>query len=65
MLIKEGVDYSVGELKCTFVANSSGISFVVENEIVSGLRFLQVVKRAGVTGTFCLVGPPSIVEGLC
>ncbi|RSH77620.1 uncharacterized protein EHS24_003180 [Apiotrichum porosum] len=37
VLIKEGVDYSVG------------ISFVVENEIVSGLRFLQVVKRAGVT----------------
>ncbi|BEI91007.1 uncharacterized protein CcaverHIS019_0310770 [Cutaneotrichosporon cavernicola] len=35
--IKEGVEYSVG------------ITFVVENEIVSGLRFLQVVKRAGVT----------------
>ncbi|GMK53705.1 hypothetical protein CspeluHIS016_0102910 [Cutaneotrichosporon spelunceum] len=37
MTIKEGVEYSVG------------ITFVVENEIVSGLRFLQVVKRAGVT----------------
>ncbi|CAK9780652.1 E set domain-containing protein [Cutaneotrichosporon oleaginosum] len=35
--IKEGVEYSVG------------ITFVVENEIVSGLRFIQVVKRAGVT----------------
>ncbi|KAL7422554.1 rho GDP dissociation inhibitor [Cryptotrichosporon argae] len=34
--IKEGVEYSVG------------ISFAVEGEIVSGLRFLQVVKRAGI-----------------
>nr|XP_019044759.1 rho GDP-dissociation inhibitor [Kwoniella bestiolae CBS 10118]OCF23689.1 rho GDP-dissociation inhibitor [Kwoniella bestiolae CBS 10118] len=36
LTIKEGVEYSVG------------ITFVVENEIVSGLRFLQVVKRSGV-----------------
>ncbi|WVQ68329.1 uncharacterized protein L199_006536 [Kwoniella botswanensis] len=36
MTIKEGVEYSVG------------ITFTVENEIVSGLRFLQVVKRSGV-----------------
>ncbi|KAL1413574.1 rho GDP dissociation inhibitor [Vanrija albida] len=35
--IKEGVDYSVG------------ISFTVEGEIVSGLRYIQVVKRAGIT----------------
>ncbi|WWC63369.1 uncharacterized protein I303_105969 [Kwoniella dejecticola CBS 10117] len=35
--IKEGVEYSVG------------ITFTVENEIVSGLRFLQVVKRSGIT----------------
>ncbi|WVQ80055.1 hypothetical protein IAT38_002156 [Cryptococcus sp. DSM 104549] len=34
--IKEGVDYSVG------------ITFTIENEIVSGLKYLQVVKRAGV-----------------
>lgn len=40
MTIKEGVEYSVG------------ITFVVENEIASGLRFLQVVKRAGVTGAY-------------
>nr|XP_031864060.1 uncharacterized protein CI109_000704 [Kwoniella shandongensis]KAA5531132.1 hypothetical protein CI109_000704 [Kwoniella shandongensis] len=33
--IKEGVEYSVG------------ITFVVENEIVSGLKYLQVVKRSG------------------
>ncbi|EIW68213.1 hypothetical protein TREMEDRAFT_69259 [Tremella mesenterica DSM 1558] len=37
MIIKEGVEYSVG------------ITFVVENEIVSGLKYLQVVKRAGLT----------------
>lgn len=24
----------------------------VENEIVSGLRFLQVVKRSGITGAY-------------
>lgn len=35
--IKEGAEYSVG------------IKFVVKNEIVSGLKYLQVVKRAGVT----------------
>lgn len=27
-----------------------GITFVVKGEIASGLRFLQVVKRSGVTG---------------
>nr|XP_018261551.1 rho GDP-dissociation inhibitor [Kwoniella dejecticola CBS 10117]OBR83709.1 rho GDP-dissociation inhibitor [Kwoniella dejecticola CBS 10117] len=37
LTIKEGVEYSVG------------ITFTVENEIVSGLRFLQVVKRSGIT----------------
>lgn len=36
--IKEGVEYSVG------------IKFRVKSEIVSGLKYLQVVKRAGVTG---------------
>ncbi|KAI9637413.1 putative Rho GDP-dissociation inhibitor 1 [Dioszegia hungarica] len=36
MTIKEGVEYSVG------------ITFVVENEIVSGLKYLQVVKRSGI-----------------
>ncbi|KAK4688816.1 Rho GDP-dissociation inhibitor, partial [Tremellales sp. Uapishka_1] len=35
IIIKEGVEYSVG------------ITFVVENEIVSGLKYLQVVKRSG------------------
>ncbi|WOO77295.1 Rho GDP-dissociation inhibitor [Vanrija pseudolonga] len=35
--IKEGVDYSVG------------ITFSVEGEIVSGLRYIQVVKRTGIT----------------
>ncbi|KIR33309.1 rho GDP-dissociation inhibitor [Cryptococcus deuterogattii MMRL2647] len=35
--IKEGVEYSVG------------ITFVIENEIVSGLKYLQVVKRSGLT----------------
>ncbi|KAK1927243.1 immunoglobulin E-set [Papiliotrema laurentii] len=34
--IKEGVEYSVG------------ITFVVENEIISGLKYLQVVKRSGI-----------------
>ncbi|RSH88810.1 hypothetical protein EHS25_003038 [Saitozyma podzolica] len=34
--IKEGVEYSVG------------ITFVVENQIVSGLKYLQAVKRAGI-----------------
>ncbi|ORY35499.1 rho GDP-dissociation inhibitor [Naematelia encephala] len=33
--IKEGVEYSVG------------ITFVIENEIISGLKYLQVVKRSG------------------
>ncbi|WVQ95018.1 hypothetical protein IAU59_002110 [Kwoniella sp. CBS 9459] len=37
LTIKEGVEYSVG------------ITFTVENEIVSGLKYLQVVKRAGLT----------------
>ncbi|WVR09543.1 hypothetical protein IAU60_006612 [Kwoniella sp. DSM 27419] len=37
MTIKEGVEYSVG------------ITFTVQGEIVSGLKFIQVVKRAGVT----------------
>ncbi|WWD19146.1 hypothetical protein CI109_103604 [Kwoniella shandongensis] len=37
--IKEGVEYSVG------------ITFVVENEIVSGLKYLQVVKRSGMKDT--------------
>lgn len=36
--IKEGVDYSVK------------IRFAVGNEILSGLKYVQVVKRAGVTG---------------
>ncbi|WVQ90506.1 hypothetical protein IAS59_004286 [Cryptococcus gattii] len=35
--IQEGVEYSVG------------ITFVIENEIVSGLKYLQVVKRSGLT----------------
>ncbi|AAW44709.2 Rho GDP-dissociation inhibitor 1, putative [Cryptococcus deneoformans JEC21] len=35
--IKEGVEYSVG------------ITFMIENEIVSGLKYLQVVKRSGIT----------------
>ncbi|WVQ71940.1 hypothetical protein IAR50_001482 [Cryptococcus sp. DSM 104548] len=35
--IKEGVEYSVG------------ITFQVANEIVSGLKYIQVVKRAGIT----------------
>ncbi|ORX38423.1 E set domain-containing protein [Kockovaella imperatae] len=35
--IKEGVEYSVG------------ITFLVQNEIVSGLKYIQVVKRAGIT----------------
>lgn len=33
--IKEGIEYSVG------------LTFSVENEIVSGLRYIQVVKRSG------------------
>ncbi|OCF38541.1 rho GDP-dissociation inhibitor [Kwoniella heveanensis CBS 569] len=37
LTIKEGVEYSVG------------ITFTVENEIVSGLKYLQVVKRTGIT----------------
>ncbi|CAD6586315.1 MAG: hypothetical protein TREMPRED_004387 [Tremellales sp. Tagirdzhanova-0007] len=36
MIIKEGIEYSVG------------ITFAVEGQIVSGLKYLQVVKRAGV-----------------
>ncbi|OXB35953.1 rho GDP-dissociation inhibitor [Cryptococcus neoformans] len=35
--IKEGVEYSVG------------ITFMIENEIISGLKYLQVVKRSGIT----------------
>ncbi|KAJ9110928.1 hypothetical protein QFC19_001437 [Naganishia cerealis] len=35
--IKEGADFSVG------------IKFRVENQIVSGMKYLQVVKRAGMT----------------
>nr|ODN91679.1 rho GDP-dissociation inhibitor [Cryptococcus depauperatus CBS 7855] len=35
--IKEGIEYSVG------------ITFTIENEIVSGLQYIQVVKRAGIT----------------
>ncbi|KAH8080515.1 putative Rho GDP-dissociation inhibitor 1 [Filobasidium floriforme] len=37
LVIKEGVDYSVG------------ITFSVEGQIVSGLKYLQVVKRAGLS----------------
>ncbi|CED84748.1 Rho GDP-dissociation inhibitor [Phaffia rhodozyma] len=34
--IKEGIEYSVG------------IEFTVENQIVSGLKYLQLVKRSGI-----------------
>ncbi|ODO10990.1 hypothetical protein I350_01590 [Cryptococcus amylolentus CBS 6273] len=37
LTIKEGVEYSVG------------ITFQIANEIVSGLKYIQVVKRAGIT----------------
>ncbi|ELU43199.1 RHO protein GDP dissociation inhibitor domain-containing protein [Rhizoctonia solani AG-1 IA] len=36
--IKEGIDYSVG------------LKFEIENDVISGLRYLHVVKRAGIKG---------------
>ncbi|KAJ1310988.1 hypothetical protein OPQ81_009497 [Rhizoctonia solani] len=36
IVIKEGVEYSVG------------MKFVIENDVISGLRYLHVVKRAGI-----------------
>lgn len=47
--IKEGVAYSVG-ITFEWGGVLEGADDRVENEIVSGLRFLQVVKRAGLTG---------------
>ncbi|CAE6521643.1 unnamed protein product [Rhizoctonia solani] len=36
IVIKEGVEYSVG------------VKFIIENDVISGLRYLHVVKRAGI-----------------
>ena len=50
MTIKEGAEYSVG---ITFLWVNDLVLYddiSVEGEIVSGLKFLQVVKRAGVKG---------------
>jgi hypothetical protein len=49
--IKEGVDYQVG------------ISFRVENQIVSGLRYLQVVKRSGIKGKLHSFSPVLVELG--
>ncbi|KAG8702885.1 hypothetical protein FRC09_004483, partial [Ceratobasidium sp. 395] len=36
IIIKEGVEYNVG------------LKFVIENDVISGLRYIHVVKRAGI-----------------
>jgi len=43
--IKEGVEYNVR------------ITFRVNHSIISGVRYIQVVKRAGITGSGCLLHP--------
>lgn len=56
--IKEGVEYSsvyVRKLRIDIMSyhilyNSVGATFQVEHGIVTGLRYIQVVKKAGLKG---------------
>ena len=57
MTIKEGIEYSVGiTFACVSVqiardTRRRWLTFGrVENEIISGLRYIQVVKRSGIKG---------------
>lgn len=47
--IKEGVDYSVGISFVWVGCMKLELMCSVENEIASGLKYIQVVKRAGIT----------------
>ncbi|CAE7201838.1 unnamed protein product [Rhizoctonia solani] len=38
IVIKEDIEYSVG------------VKFIIENDVISGLRYIHVVKRAGIKG---------------